>query len=92
MSGWKKRERKIFVPGMDESSLKKIECKICGNRFVPRNENKYVVKGRLATGGINNAFSGQYTEPKQYDAFDCDVCGCQIIAKERLKKIDEVTD
>lgn len=92
MSEWKTRKRKMVIPGMDESSLKKIECKVCGNKFVPRNENRYVVKDRMATGGINSAFSGQYSEPKQYDAFDCAVCGCQLIVKERLKQIDEVTD
>lgn len=82
----------MFVPEMGEASLKKIECKVCGNKFIPRKENKYVVKDRLATGGINSAFGGQYSEPEQYDAFDCDVCGCQLIAKERLTQIDNVTD
>ena len=90
MSGWKKRERALFIPGMDEESLNKIECKVCGHRFIPRKENKYVVKDRMVTGGVQSALSGQYSEAKQYDAFDCEVCGCQMIVKERLKQVDEV--
>ena len=91
MSGWKKRERKMFVPGMGEASLKKMECKVCGNKFIPRKEDKYLVKDRMVTGGLNSAFGGQYSEPKQYDAFDCEICGCQLIAKERLKTVDNQT-
>lgn len=86
MSEWKKRERKLIIPGMDETLLRKVECKVCGNKFIPKKENKYVVKDRLLSGGVQGALSGN-AEPKQYDAFDCDVCGCQIIAKERLKEV-----
>ena len=88
MSGWNKRKREIFIPGMDEQKIKTIECKVCGNKIVPKKENKYVVKDRVSMGGLNNAFSGQYSEPKLYDAFDCDICGCQMVAKERLKDVD----
>lgn len=90
MSGWKKRERELFIPGMDEASLNKIECEVCGNKFIPRKENKYMVKDRMVTGGVQSALNGQYSEAKKYDAFDCEVCGCQIIAKERLKQVNEV--
>lgn len=88
MSGWNKRDRKMFIPGME--SLKTFECKVCGHKFVPKKENKYVVRDRLATGGLNSAMSGQYSESKQYDAFDCDLCGCQMVAKERLRTVDGV--
>lgn len=92
MSGWKKRKHKLFVPDMDGQALKTIECKVCGNKFIPKKENKYIVQGRISTGGINNAFSGEYSEPKLYDAFDCDICGCQFVAKERLKTADDLVD
>lgn len=85
-----KRERALFIPEMDEATLKKIECKVCGNKFIPKKKNKYVVKDRMINGGVQSALNGQYSEAKQYDAFDCEVCGCQIIAKERLKQVDEV--
>ena len=75
---------------MDETLLRKVECKVCGNKFIPKKENKYVVKDRLLSGGVQGALSGN-AEPKQYDAFDCNVCGCQIVAKERLKEVQQMT-
>lgn len=30
--------------------------------------------------------SGNYDEPKIYDAMDCPACGCQMVLKERLRK------
>lgn len=62
---------------------------MCGNEFIPKKENKYVVEDRLINGGIQAAMSGQCEKPKRFDAFDCNVCGCQFIAKERLKRVDE---
>ncbi len=87
MSEWKKRNRKLFMPGMKEATIKKLECKVCGNKFIPKKENKYIVKDRKLTGGLQNAMSGEYSEPKLYDAFDCDICGCQFIAKERMRDV-----
>lgn len=48
-----------------------------------------MVKERLVTGGIQGMVNGSCEEPKQFDAFDCNVCGCQMIAQERLKSVDE---
>lgn len=87
MSGWKKRNRELFMPGMKDAELKKLECKVCGNKFIPKKENKYIVKDRTLKGGLQNAMSGEYSEPKLYDAFDCDICGCQFIAKERMRDV-----
>ncbi len=89
MSEWNKRKRPLVIPGMDEVALNKIKCKVCGNEFIPKKENKYVVEDRLINGGIQAAMSGQCEKPKRFDAFDCNVCGCQFIAKERLKRVDE---
>lgn len=86
MSEWKKRTSKIQIPDM--LLPKTYACKVCGNKIVPNKEGRYVVKERLCTGGMN-AISGTYTKPKQYDAFDCTVCGCQMIAKERMERVDE---
>lgn len=82
MSTWKKRKG-VFIPEMHPP--KKYKCNVCGSNIIPNKNNRYVVKDRLCTGGVSNAFSGSYTEPKEYDAFDCPVCGCQFVAKERLK-------
>ena len=86
MSNWKQRNRKIVIPGMNPP--KKYECKVCGSDIIPNKNNRYVVKERLCSGGVNSALSGTYTTPKEYDAFDCPVCGCQHIAKERLRKAE----
>lgn len=90
MSGWKERKRELFIPGKDEVTLKKLECKVCGHKFVPKKENKYLVEDRIITGGIQAAMNGQYANPKRYDAFDCDVCGCQLVVKGRMKQVDDI--
>lgn len=87
MSEWKKRNRELFIPGMKEATIKRLECKVCGNKFIPKKENKYIVKDRIPIGGFQNAMSGEYSEPKLYDAFDCDICGCQFVAKERMRDV-----
>ena len=74
--------RKPFIPDME--TTKTYECEVCGSKIIPRIADKYVVKDRVATGGLTSAMSGSYTEPEMYDAFDCKVCGCQFVAKERL--------
>lgn len=53
-----------------------------------KKEKRYVARQYATTGGISNALSGM-EEPKEYDCFDCPVCGCQFVAKERLKKAEE---
>lgn len=85
MSNWKKKSG-VFIPDMHPP--KKYACKVCGSDIIPNKNNRYVVKDRLCTGGVGNALSGSYAEPKEYDAFDCPVCGCQLVAKERLKKVE----
>ena len=55
------------------SPLGPLECKVCGNRFTPLKENKYIVKKY-----------GMLTKMVDYyDAFDCPFCGCQIVANIR---------
>ena len=82
MSNWKKR-KDTFIPDMHPP--KRYECKVCGSSIIPNKNNRYVVKERLCAGGIGSALGGTYAEAKEFDAFDCMVCGCQMIAKERLK-------
>lgn len=86
MANWNSK-RKMQVPGMNPPKV--YECKVCGSKIVARKSERYVVKERVVTGGLSNALAGNYTEPKEYDAFDCPVCGCQFIAKERLRKAED---
>lgn len=39
------------------------------------------------SGGINAALVGNSTEAKIYDAMDCPECGCQMVLKERMRKV-----
>ena len=85
MSNWK-RKKKIEIPGMNPP--KKYICKVCGSDIVPNKDRRYVVKERLCTGGLSS-LNGTYDEPREFDAFDCKICGCQFFAKERLRKAYE---
>ncbi len=86
MNRWENRGKKIEIPQND--TPKTYECKVCGSKIVPKKEKRYVARQYTTTGGISNALSGM-GEPKEYDCFDCPVCGCQFVAKERLKKAEE---
>lgn len=60
---------------------KELECKVCGTKFSPLNENRYTIKR-------NNFFT---KAEEECDAFDCPICGCQIVANTRYpKKYDSV--
>lgn len=43
--------------------VRKIRCKVCHYRFVPKEENKKVIKDLI----------------RSYEAFDCPQCGCKNI-------------
>lgn len=46
-----------------------LECKVCGTKFNAIIERHYLARDNGKTG----------------DAFDCPMCGCQVIAKERKR-------
>ena len=60
-----------------------IKCNVCGCEFPPVAERHYITRdgGKI---GIVAAFQSN-NEEKLYDAFDCPMCGCQVIAKERKR-------
>lgn len=46
MNKWNERKRPLFIPGMDETTLNKIKCKVCGNEFIPKKEkNTWLRRG-----------------------------------------------
>lgn len=49
-----------------------LECKVCGTKFNAIIERHYLARDNGKTG--------------LYDAFDCPMCGCQVIAKERKRE------
>lgn len=63
-----------------------VECQCCGNMFTPTKEMRYTVRDAKPA---RQALFTQLGEPKEYDAFDCPQCGCQIVIGERLRPVDE---
>lgn len=85
MSDWNCRKgRDLFIPG--KNPPKTYICEVCGSKIIPSKSHRYTAKGRISTGGINNAITGVFTEPELYDAYDCPVCGCQFIAGKRFEE------
>lgn len=60
-----------------------IKCNICGCEFTPIAEEHYTARDNGVTGIATVIRDG---EVKLYDAFDCPVCGCQVIAQERKRE------
>lgn len=61
-----------------------LECKVCGTKFNAIIERHYIARDNGKT-GLAVAF-GSTAEENLYDSFDCPMCGCQVIAKERKRK------
>lgn len=57
-----------------------LKCKACGKEFEANLVRHYVAKDN---GPVGICLSG--TEVNLYDAFDCPVCGCQIIVQKRKR-------
>ena len=62
-----------------------LKCKVCGTKFWAIDERHYIARDNSTTGAVA-AISKD--EEKIYDAYDCPMCGSQVIAKER-KRISE---
>ena len=71
-----------------------LKCKICGTEFPASKERHYIARDNTKTGAVV-AFSKD--EENIYDAYDCPMCGSQVIAQERKRNfesysIDEFSD
>lgn len=84
MSKWKERTKKMEIPQMPKH--KKLTCKVCGEEFYPKEEDRYAVAENKVSGGLGSALNGTTEGPELYDCFDCPFCGCQIVAKKRLRQ------
>ena len=60
-----------------------LECNVCGTKFNAIIEKHYLARDNGKT-ALAVAF-GSAAEENLYDAFDCPMCGCQVIAKERKR-------
>lgn len=59
-----------------------LKCKVCESGLVPSIDGHYIARDNGESG---IAMVIKTIEGKLYDAFDCPVCGCQIIAQERKR-------
>lgn len=64
-----------------------LKCKICGTEFPAIKESRYVARENDVVGGLSQPLNGK-EEKKIYDCFDCPMCGCQVIAQERKKRLN----
>ena len=62
-----------------------LKCKICGTEFPAIKERHYIARENNRTGAVV-VFSKD--EEKIYDAYDCPMCGAQIIAQERKRNFE----
>ena len=62
-----------------------LKCKICGTEFPAIKERHYIARDNNRTGAVV-VFSKD--EEKIYDAYDCPLCGSQIIAQERKRNFE----
>lgn len=56
--------------------FKRLVCKVCGHEFRPYASGRVVIKA---------------PDGRHYDTFDCAICGCQVVAQERLVEVDEAS-
>ena len=59
-----------------------LKCKVCGTEFPALEEQHYIAKDNGRTGAVVVISKD---EEKIYDAYDCPMCGSQIIAQERKR-------
>lgn len=59
-----------------------LKCKICGTEFPAIKEKHYIAKDPGTTGAVRAVYNN---EEKIYDAYDCPICGCQIVAQDRKR-------
>ena len=70
-------DKKVRVEG-----AKMLECNVCGARFRPLARQRYTARDNAVMGAVA-ALSCH--EEVLFDAFDCPICGCQIVAQERKR-------
>ena len=84
MERWN-RGRKVHIPDYDPK--KRVICSVCGNEIKLESYRRYSVSEHLQF-KLFNSSTAQPENARLYDAFDCQVCGCQYVAKERLRNAE----
>lgn len=61
-----------------------IQCEVCGFKFIPYNSSRYIAVGKHNYGKFHYYNGGAIISDTAivdglHDAFDCPMCGCQIV-------------
>ena len=69
-----------------------LKCPVCGYEFVALPDNRYTVYGTHNYGRFNyfrgtTIVSGDAVVDGEHDAFDCPMCGCQLVVHPRLRTV-----
>ena len=62
-----------------------LKCKVCGTEFPAIEERHYIARDNSLTGAVVVISKD---EEKIYDAYDCPMCGSQVIAQERKRILE----
>lgn len=69
-----------------------LKCPVCGYEFAALEDNRYTVDGTHNYGRFNYfrdkiIVSGDAVVNGEHDAFDCPMCGCQLVVNPRLRTV-----
>lgn len=69
-----------------------LKCPVCGYEFAALADNRYTVDGTHNYGRFNYLrdkiiVSGDAVVNGEHDAFDCPMCGCQLVVNPRLRTV-----
>ena len=69
-----------------------LKCPVCGYEFAALEDNRYTVDGTHNYGRFNylrntTIVSGDAIVDGRHDAFDCPMCGCQMVVHPRLRTV-----
>lgn len=61
-----------------------LKCNICGLETSPTKAKHYISRGNERTGLVTALYED---ESQLWDTFDCEWCGCQILAQKRNRAL-----
>ena len=73
----------------DDNLPHDIQCEVCGFKFIPYNSSRYIAVGKHNYGKFHYYNGGAIISDTAivdglHDAFDCPMCGCQIVVHPYL--------
>lgn len=78
----------------DDNLPHDIQCEVCGFKFIPYNSSRYIAVGKHNYGKFHYYNGGAIISDTAivdglHDAFDCPMCGCQIVVHPYLPVYEE---